>query len=149
MRNAPLLIIAIFLIVVKANSQSCQSPEFQFVFDPNSSANNVSITCGFIFNNAIWVVKNDTCIMTTDTIFLSSTNCSNSGNVTEVNIRIDRDGNDVDSNDFIINNIYCGTTLVSTVTIWGDWIPDQGNSNVREVTYLVACGYPDYMIIEM
>lgn len=137
---------------MQAQVGNCDNPEFQFVF--RGQGTNVTIDCGIIQNSwltpAVWIVSGDTCTMYTDTIWLSPSNCSNTNNMTEVNIRMDKTGEAfLDSNDFIINNIYCGGLLAITDTIPGDWSPLAGNSNVRTETYMVPCSYPSYLNIEI
>ncbi len=146
------LLFGCMTITCTAQVGNCNNPEFQFIF--RGPGTNITIDCGIIQNSvltpAVWIVGGDTCTMLTDTIWLSQQNCANSNNMTEVNIRMDKTGEAfLDSNDFIINNIYCGGTLTVTDTIPGDWAPLAGNSNVRTETYMVPCSYPSYLNIEI
>lgn len=125
----------------------CTNPIFEFTFQ--GSQQNIAITCGKILNAAIWKVEDDTCIMVTDTIWLDPVHCSGNNNLTEVNITMDREGNQVNHDDFIINNIYCEGVLQISDTTWGDWVPESGNSNVRTNTYSVACSAPQFVIVEI
>lgn len=144
-----LLLIALIALGQNLRSQSgeCTNPDFELVF--SGPDKNITIDCGWILNSAIWKVRNDTCKMTVDTIWLSQGNCSGSGNLVEVNIRMDREGNQVDSDDFIVIQISCETTLLVNDTIWGDWVPDLGQSNVRTNSYDISCSYPGYVIVEI
>lgn len=144
------LLIALFSLAATVNAQQgCGGANFLFYFHNNPAQSNVIFTCGTIINTAHWAVTNDTCVMTSDTMWLDQVNCGAPNNQTIINVRIDRAGNATNHDDFIIINIYCSENLASTDTIWGDWAPASGNSNVRDVEYIIACSYPKYVILEI
>lgn len=143
-------LLLLFLSSGSAQTGACSNPFFQFVFPhTNEPHPTCTISCGTVITGSIWKVGGDTCVNTSDTIWLDTNSCSAAGNMAEVNIKIDREGNQVTNEDFIIVDIYCAATLISTDTTWGLWPSLSGNSNVRVNTYTVECSYPDYMIIEV
>lgn len=140
------------LVQAGFGQNNCDNPIFHFDF--SGPGKNASISCGKIYNTSIWVVVKEigedttTCWLWTEDIPLPEAYCSQPGNVTDVNIRMDMLGQTTPLGDFIRGIILCdGVTMLDDTIFGGDpgW-PPRG-SNVRLETYTVPCAYPSILKI--
>lgn len=166
MKTLLLILFGFFLLPDHATAQSggCASgTTWEFIFGGQDQ--NVFVHCGIvcdsvnncdtvengngmnILSNGIWKVGGDTCMMETDPIILDSAECSQTGNVTQVTIKRDKEGQNVPPEAYMVYHIYCADSLVYYDSIPGDWPAASGNSNVRTDTINVECGFPDTMYI--
>ena len=148
MKTSHLALIISILVLITSSQLAAQSTCSDAVWelDVTDPANDIS--CGTIINSAIWAVWNRTCTLTTPTLDFSDQGCGAIGNIAVIGIRMDKSGG-ADATDYILNRIYCGSVIAVEDTIWGDWVPDAGNSNVRTQYYAVPCSEPMVLFVEM
>lgn len=152
--RSPITILFILLLssITTFGQGGCEDPIFAFDF--SGQDRNTYVNCGKIFNSSIWVVVKESgedttvCWLATDDITLPQSQCSQPGNVTEVNIDIDQLGSPTPYVDFLRPVIQCdGVTMIDDTIYGGPLWPGGGGSNVTTITYSVPCGYPSVLKI--
>lgn len=154
MRTPIIISIILLLFSIDSFGQNCSNPIWRFDF--SGSNRNTYQWNGKIFNSSIWVVvKNngeDTTFaaLWTDEFNLPQSECSQAGNVVDINIRMDMLGQPAPLGDFINTHIYCDSVEMVNDTIFGGdpgWPPI--GSSVRTETYTIPCAYPSgiYLLI--
>lgn len=152
----PITILFILLLssITSFGQGGCEDPIFAFDF--SGPDRNTYVSCGKIFNTSIWVVVKESgedttvCWLSTDDIPLSQSQCSQPGNVTEVNLDIDQLGSPTPYVDFLRPIIKCdGVNMIDDTIYGGPLWPGGGGSNVTTITYTVPCAYPSVLKIHI